>query len=51
MLSGDYDIIILDEAIVAIYFKLIETKNLIEFINTKPKDVELILTGDIVLKS
>ena len=45
MLSGEYDIIILDEAIVAIYFKLIETKDLIEFINTKPTNVELILTG------
>ncbi len=45
MLSGEYDLIILDEAIVAIYFKLIETKNIIEFINTKPTDVELILTG------
>ena len=45
MLSGDYDIIILDEAIVAIYFKLIKTKDLIEFINTKPTKVELILTG------
>jgi cob(I)alamin adenosyltransferase len=45
MLSGEYDLIILDEAIVAIYFKLIETKDLIEFINTKPTNVELILTG------
>ena len=45
MLSGNYDLIILDEAIVAIYFKLIETKDLIEFIKTKPENVELILTG------
>jgi cob(I)alamin adenosyltransferase len=45
MLSGEYDIIILDEAIVAIYFKLIETKELIEFIKAKPDNVELILTG------
>jgi cob(I)alamin adenosyltransferase len=45
MLSNDYDIIILDEAIVAIYFKLIETNDLIEFIKAKPKNVELILTG------
>ena len=45
MLSGEYDLIILDEAIVAIYFKLIETKELIEFIKTKPENVELILTG------
>ena len=45
MLSGEYDLIILDEAIVAIYFKLIETKELVEFIKIKPEDVELILTG------
>ena len=45
MLSNEYDIIILDEAIVAIYFKLIETNDLIKFIKAKPKNVELILTG------
>jgi cob(I)alamin adenosyltransferase len=45
MLSGEYNLIILDEAIVAIYFKLIETKDLVEFIKIKPENVELILTG------
>jgi len=45
MLSGDYDLIILDEAIVAIYFKLIELKDLIEIVELKPENVELILTG------
>jgi len=45
MLSGKYDLIILDEAIVAIYFKLIETNDLIQFIKTKPTNIELILTG------
>jgi cob(I)alamin adenosyltransferase len=45
MLSGEYDLIILDEAIVAIYFKLIRTEELIEFIKIKPQNVELILTG------
>ena len=45
MLSNEYDLIILDEAIVAIYFKLIETKDLIEIIKLKPVNVELILTG------
>jgi cob(I)alamin adenosyltransferase len=45
MLSGEYDLIILDEAIVAIYFKLIQTEELIEFIKIKPQNVELILTG------
>jgi cob(I)alamin adenosyltransferase len=45
MLSGEYDLIILDEAIVAIYFKLIRTEELIEFIKIKRQTVELILTG------
>jgi len=45
MLSGEYDLIILDEAIVAIYFKLIRTEELIELIKIKPENVELILTG------
>ena len=45
MLSGEYDLIILDEAIVAIYFKLIETKDLVKFIKIQPANVELILTG------
>jgi cob(I)alamin adenosyltransferase len=45
MLSGKYDLVILDEAIVAIYFKLILTEELIDFIKLKPKNVELILTG------
>ena len=45
MLNGEYNLIILDEAIVAIYFKLIETNKLVEFIKQKPKNVEIILTG------
>lgn len=45
MLSGNFDLIILDEAIVAIYFKLIETNELIDFIKQRPETVELILTG------
>lgn len=45
MLSGNYDIIILDEAIVAIYFKLLTVDQVMEFINKKPDEVELILTG------
>lgn len=45
MMSKDYDIIILDEAIVSIYFKLLTVEQIIDFINSKPADVELILTG------
>lgn len=45
MLSGDFDIIILDEVLVSIYFKLITVEQVIDFISYKPSDVELILTG------
>jgi cob(I)alamin adenosyltransferase len=45
MLSREYDIIVLDEALVAIYFKLIETNDLVQFIKQKSENVELILTG------
>jgi cob(I)alamin adenosyltransferase len=45
MFSGNYDLVILDESIVAIYFKLIRTEDLTEIINKKPANVELILTG------
>ena len=45
MLSEEYNMIILDEALVATYFKLIKTEELIEFIEQKPENIELILTG------
>lgn len=45
MLSGEYDMIILDEALVSIYFKLLTTEEILEFMNFKPDDKELILTG------
>ncbi len=45
MLSGDFDIIILDEVLVATYFGLITVSEILPFINEKPFNVELILTG------
>lgn len=45
MLSGNYDLIILDEILVSIYFKLFTTDEVIRFLNKKPKNVEIILTG------
>ncbi len=45
MLSGNYDIIILDEVNVSIYLKTLDLDDVIEFISAKPSDVELILTG------
>jgi len=45
MISGKYDLIILDEVCVAIYFKLFSTNEILEFVKSKPENVELILTG------
>lgn len=45
MCSGDYDLIILDEVCVSIYFGLLKTEDVLNFLNSKPDNVELILTG------
>ena len=45
LLSGEYDVIILDEINVALDFKLIELEDLLRLLEEKPEDVELILTG------
>ncbi len=45
MLSGKYDLIILDEVCVAIYFGLFSANDIIQFLKSKPANVELILTG------
>ncbi len=45
MLSLAYDLVILDEVLVSIYFKLFTTEQLIEFIKIKPENVEVVLTG------
>lgn len=45
MLSGDYDLVVLDEVNVAVAMKLIELAGVISLIKDKPGDVELILTG------
>lgn len=45
MLSGKYDIVVLDEVNVAVYFKLIPLDDVIRLIEEKPPGIELILTG------
>ena len=40
-----YDVIILDEIILATWFGLLDEKDLLELIEKKPEPVELILTG------
>ncbi|MHA1723140.1 MAG: cob(I)yrinic acid a,c-diamide adenosyltransferase [Candidatus Baldrarchaeia archaeon] len=45
VMSGEYDVVILDEINVALDFKLIDVQDVLELIKNKPKHVELILTG------
>jgi len=43
--SGEYDLVILDEINVALNLKLISLEKVLELIKSKPKHVELVLTG------
>jgi cob(I)alamin adenosyltransferase len=45
MKNGNFDLIILDEILVSIYFELIKEQEVLKFIYEKPEFVELILTG------
>ena len=45
MLSGKYNMVVLDEVNVALHFKLIELEEVVGLIENKPTNVELILTG------
>lgn len=45
MISGKWDIIIMDEINVALYYNLLEKDDLIKLIENKPENVELVFTG------
>jgi cob(I)alamin adenosyltransferase len=45
MLSGEYQIVVLDEILVAIFFKLLSEADVHAFLDAKPDDVEIVLTG------
>ena len=45
MREGKWDILVLDEINVAVYFRLVKTKQVLELIDNKPEGMELILTG------
>lgn len=45
MLSGNYDMVVLDEVNIASAWKLVEVDEVVKLIEDKPPDVELILTG------
>ncbi len=45
LVSGDYDVVILDEANVAAYLGLFRVDDLLELMDVRPSQVELVLTG------
>lgn len=45
MLSGEYEIVVLDEVNVALFFELLTVQEVLAFLDRKPPEVELVLTG------
>ena len=45
MLSGRYDIVVLDEVNVAVFFNLLTAREVLAVLDEKPASVELVLTG------
>ena len=45
MLSGKYQVLILDEANIATYYNLFSVDDLLDLIKEKPENIELIITG------
>ncbi len=43
--SGRYDVVILDEANIAVFYGLIEVDQLLEIIKNRPSHVEIVITG------
>ncbi len=43
--SGVYDVLVLDEVTIAIYFKLFSVTDLIDILKLKPEQTEIIITG------
>ncbi|WP_432409684.1 cob(I)yrinic acid a,c-diamide adenosyltransferase [Wukongibacter sp. M2B1] len=43
--KGEYDVIILDEINIALYFKLFEVENVLKMLEKKAPNIEIILTG------
>ena len=45
ILSGKYDVVVLDEANIAIYYNLFSVEELIDVLKRKPEQTEIIITG------
>jgi len=45
IISGKYDLVILDEANIAVYYNLFSAQDLLNVMDKKPEQVELVITG------
>lgn len=45
MLSGQYDIVVLDEVNVALWFGLLDLQDVLALLDQRPENVEVVLTG------
>lgn len=45
MLSGDFDLVVLDEVNVSIWFGVLTTEEVLAFLDQRPEHVEVVLTG------
>ena len=45
IVGGDFDMIILDEACIAVYYDLFSTRDVIQAIQNRPEGMEIIITG------
>ncbi len=43
--SGEYDVVVLDEANIALYYRLFTVEELIALLKNKPEQTEIIITG------
>ncbi len=43
--SGDYDLVIMDELNIALYYKLIDLEAVLDILRSKPEHVEIVITG------
>ena len=43
--SGEYDLVVLDELVTAVFFELVPLQSVLDLISDKPEQVELVITG------
>ncbi len=45
LLAKEYDVVVLDEIMIALFYKLLDLEEVLELLDLKPDETELVLTG------